>query len=600
MAGMKVSTRLAAGFGVVIVMLGLTASVGISRMAQMHERLQTVVNVNDAEKNQVMVMRATVFDRMIALRNIALLSDKTEMAAQVARIEEDEKRYAKADEALASMFAAHNSTPADQKAALQVAREQQKAAAPIMQRAVAAGLVNDNFLAGNLLIKDLRPIQNKWMDALAELANSQDKASHEAMMAADDSYKTASKLMMLLAIGAVIAAAIAGWLISRSLTRQLGAEPDYAALVADEIASGNLNAVIAVRDDDQGSLLLAMKKMRDELAGIVTRVRVGSEILATSAGQIAAGNADLSSRTEQQASSLEETASSMEELTTTVKQNADSARQANQLALEASRVAARGGDVVAQVVETMGEIDTSSRKIVDIISVIDGIAFQTNILALNAAVEAARAGEQGRGFAVVATEVRSLAQKSAAAAKEIKTLIGDSVDKVDVGSKLVQQAGVTMQEVVSSVQRVTDIMSEISATTSEQSSGIEQVNQAILQMDQVTQQNAALVEQAAAASQAMQQQTGGLMQDMSFFKTASKAAGIAAPALVAMKAVAVSKPKPLASRVSKTAEKPAEKVVEKPAVRKARSQALVAQPVAPTRLPNPMPASSKEENWEEF
>jgi methyl-accepting chemotaxis protein len=254
--------------------------------------------------------------------------------------------------------------------------------------------------------------------------------------------------------------------------------------------------------------------MQGQLVEVVGRIKVSTDTIATASSEIAAGNQDLSSRTEQQASSLEETASSMEELTSTVKQNADNARQANQLAITAADVAAKGGEVVAQVVDTMGAIDASSRKIVDIISVIDGIAFQTNILALNAAVEAARAGEQGRGFAVVATEVRSLAQRSAAAAKEIKDLIGDSVSKVDSGTALVGQAGKTMEDVVASIRRVTDIVAEITAASNEQSAGIEQVNQAIAQMDQVTQQNAALVEEAAAAAASLQEQAGSLAHNI--------------------------------------------------------------------------------------
>jgi methyl-accepting chemotaxis protein len=258
--------------------------------------------------------------------------------------------------------------------------------------------------------------------------------------------------------------------------------------------------------------------MNDSLVRIVGEVRNGTDTIASASSQIAAGNLDLSGRTEQQASSLEETAASMEQLTATVKQNADNARQANQLAVTASGVALKGGSVVAEVVGTMGAINASSRKIVDIIGVIDGIAFQTNILALNAAVEAARAGEQGRGFAVVAAEVRNLAQRSAAAAKEIKTLIGDSVDKVEEGSKQVAQAGKTMDEIVDSVKRVTDIMAEITAASQEQSSGIEQVNQAITQMDQVTQQNAALVEEAAAAAASLQEQANNLSQAVSVFK----------------------------------------------------------------------------------
>jgi len=269
---------------------------------------------------------------------------------------------------------------------------------------------------------------------------------------------------------------------------------------------------------ETGRLLQALKTMNDGLVSIVTEVRQGTDNIAAASTEIASGNLDLSSRTEEQASSLAETASSMEQLTSTVRQNADNARQANQLAMNASEVAQRGGAVVAQVVSTMDEINSSARKIVDIISVIDGIAFQTNILALNAAVEAARAGEQGKGFAVVATEVRSLAQRSAAAAKEIKELIGNSVDKVDAGSTLVSQAGATMDEVVTSIQRVTDIMGEITSASAEQSSGIEHVNHAISQMDSVTQQNAALVEEAAAAAASLQDQAASLAQVVSIFK----------------------------------------------------------------------------------
>ena len=302
----------------------------------------------------------------------------------------------------------------------------------------------------------------------------------------------------------------------------------------EAIGHGDLSRPLLLpeRRDEIGVISRSVEFMRTSLVGIVGNVRRGTDTIATASGQIAAGNQDLSSRTEEQASSLEETAASMEELTSTVKQNADNARQANQLAVSASNVAVRGGAVVAQVVQTMGAINTSSRKIVDIIGVIDGIAFQTNILALNAAVEAARAGEQGRGFAVVAAEVRNLAQRSAAAAKEIKTLIGDSVEKVEEGSKQVAQAGQTMDEIVGSVRRVTDIMAEIEAASREQTQGIEQINQAIGQMDQVTQQNAALVEEAAAATQSLQEQAGGLSQVVSVFRLGSedgKSASIHSP-----------------------------------------------------------------------
>ena len=327
---------------------------------------------------------------------------------------------------------------------------------------------------------------------------------------------TRNTSMALIALGVLLAVVI-GMFLVRAIIIPL----NRAVAVANAVAAGDLTSKIEVDSTNEtGRLLQALKSMNENLAGLVSTVRGGTDSISTASKQIASGNADLSQRTEEQASSLEETASSMEELTSTVKQNAENARQANQLAAGASDVAVKGGAVVGQVVQTMSSINESSKKIVDIISVIDGIAFQTNILALNAAVEAARAGEQGRGFAVVATEVRTLAQRSAAAAKEIKELISDSVHKVEDGTKLVDEAGKTMDEIVSSVKRVTDIMAEISAASQEQSSGIEQVNQAVTQMDETTQQNAALVEEAAAAAESMQEQAQNLAQAVAVFKVA--------------------------------------------------------------------------------
>jgi methyl-accepting chemotaxis protein len=376
------------------------------------------------------------------------------------------------------------------------------------------------------------------------LGTVMDKGGEEAA----STYRIGSDLMVALAALATLLACGFGYWITRSIVLPL----NRAVQVARTVASGDLTSHIeAGATDETGQLLQALKDMNDSLVRIVGEVRTGTDTIATASSQIAAGNLDLSSRTEEQASSLEETASSMEELTSTVKQNADNARQANQLAVSASEVAIKGGAVVSQVVDTMASINDSSKKIVDIISVIDGIAFQTNILALNAAVEAARAGEQGRGFAVVATEVRNLAQRSAAAAKEIKTLIGDSVDKVATGSKLVGKAGSTMDEVVASVRRVTDIMGEITAASQEQSAGIEQVNQAIAQMDQVTQQNAALVEEAAAAAESLQDQAGNLSQVVSVFKLDSRQTiALATPAVAAMRPMQASR---IAAPAGKTA-----------------------------------------------
>jgi len=329
-------------------------------------------------------------------------------------------------------------------------------------------------------------------------------------------------------IGTLVLAAVllvVGLVVARSLLRQLGGEPGYATDITRRIAAGDLSVAIALKPHDQTSLLHAIKSMRDAFTGIVGRVRQGSESVATASSEIAHGNMDLSQRTEEQASALEQTAASMEQLSATVRQNADNAKQANQLAQGASSVAIQGGEVVGQVVETMKGINDSSKKISDIIGVIDGIAFQTNILALNAAVEAARAGEQGRGFAVVASEVRSLAGRSADAAKEIKRLIHDSVERVERGTALVDSAGSTMTEVVSSIRRVTDIMGEITAASIEQSQGVAQVGDAVTQMDKATQQNAALVEESAAAAESLKVQAAQLVDVVAVFKLPPDSAG---------------------------------------------------------------------------
>ncbi len=350
------------------------------------------------------------------------------------------------------------------------------------------------------------------IDALIHTQEDVAKKEYEKTQSMYVTVRNVSIFAMI--FGVTLSGLIGLWLI-----RAISIPLIEAVRIARSVAEGDLSQNIEINSrDETGQLLAALKLMNDSLANTVGQVRAGTETIGVASREIASGNADLSARTESQASSLEETASSMEELTSTVKQNAENARQANQLVVSASDVAKRGGQVVGQVVETMGSIKESSRKIVDIIGVIDGIAFQTNILALNAAVEAARAGEQGRGFAVVAAEVRNLAQRSAGAAKEIKSLISDSVEKVDAGSKLVDQAGKTMDEIVTSVKHVADIMSEITAASQEQSAGIEQVNQAITQMDEMTQQNAALVEQAAAAADSMQTQASTLAQAVSVFK----------------------------------------------------------------------------------
>ena len=348
-----------------------------------------------------------------------------------------------------------------------------------------------------------------------EIIQLQLKLAHQEYDNSQSRFAMIRNTSMIAVSFGVLLSAFLGWFLIRGITRPLA----QAAHLAERVAAGDLTKKIIVGpDNEMGKLLTGLKHMNESLIKIVQQVRYGTDEIAQASSEIARGNMDLSQRTEQQASSLEETASSMEELTATVKQNADNARQANQLAASASEVASKGGAVFSHVVETMNSISDSSRKIVDIIGVIDGIAFQTNILALNAAVEAARAGEQGRGFAVVASEVRSLAQRSAAAAKEIKALIGDSVERVEAGGRLVNEATSTMSEIVTSVQRVTDIMGEISSASQEQTAGIEQINVAVTEMDNTTQQNAALVEEAAAAAQALQEQSAKLAQVVSVFK----------------------------------------------------------------------------------
>src|SRR5471032_2697723 len=528
LAKMKVGTRLGLGFALVLVFLVTVTVVGISRMGQIQSRLDHVVGVNNVVTRLVIDMRANVSDRVTSLRILTLMSDAGDMEPEMNRIKEQGRKYDEAQQKLSAQFALE-ATP-EEKALLTEIKDSEAAAMPAIGKASELWLANKAEDATKVLIKEIRPVQKKWMTALDQLATLEDKLNAQVQTDAASGYSNARNFMILMGVLASAISVVAAVVITRGLLKQLGGEPDYTASIAGAIANGDLSIQIDTDSKDKDILLSEMKEMRNSLVSIVGQVRTGTETIGTASREIAAGNIDLSSRTEMQASALEKTASAMEELTSTVKQNADNAREANQLAATASDVARKGGAVVSQVVNTMSSIDASAKKIVDIIGVIDGIAFQTNILALNAAVEAARAGEQGRGFAVVASEVRNLAQRSAAAAKDIKILIGDSVDKVQAGNKLVEQAGSTMHDVVSSVKRVTDIMSEIMLASQEQSSGIEQINTAVTQMDDVTQQNAALVEEAAAAAHAMQDQVNSLNDLVSVFRTEAKA-GAARPAL---------------------------------------------------------------------
>lgn len=510
---MKVGTRLGLGFGLVLILLLVISALGIWRMMQIDKRLEGIVNDNVYKMELLNTMSSSVHVVSRVTRSLILLSTPEEMEREMEKIVAARAAY---DEAAAAL----DKTPAAEAGLALRAKTKQamEVALPLTDKVITLAKDNWDLDAIELLLSKAAPATTAWQETIDANVQRQQQSNKNDAASAQAAFASAVAIMLGLSGLAIVIGAAAAVIITRGLLKQLGGEPDYAAAIAAQIAAGDLSTDVRTKPNDRTSLLYAMKRMRDSLAAIVSEVRTGTETIASASGEIASGNLDLSSRTEQQASSLEETASSMEELTSTVKQNADNARQANALALSASEIAGRGGDVVGQVVNTMSSINESARKIVDIIGVIDGIAFQTNILALNAAVEAARAGEQGRGFAVVASEVRNLAQRSAGAAKEIKALIGDSVEKVDIGAKLVDQAGATMEEIVDSVKRVTDIMSEITAASEEQSSGIEQVNQAIAQMDQVTQQNASLVEEAAAAAEAMQDQSRNLAQAVSVFK----------------------------------------------------------------------------------
>ena len=513
---LKIGTRLSAGIVVCAALLALVVWVGVSRMAHIKNDLDMATNDRIPKLVAAKDIKDNLRARALLIRNIVLQRDAQEIQKTAARFNALRDVYNQLDQQLIDTVVS-----AEGKAGLDRLHKAVALLKAPTEKVVEYGTHNDNDSAAQLLLGELMPLQAEAVEAAEAFGVQQIKLGEAVQARANGAYRSGVATMVGLGLAAVALLCLFGALLMRAITGPL----NRAVEVSRAVAAGDLRLHIdAEGQNETAQLLHALHTMQTSLASVVGNVRQNAEGVATASAQIAQGNSDLSARTEQQASALEETAASMEQLSSTVRQNADNARQANQLAQSASSVALQGGDVVGEVVETMKEINDSSRKIVDIISVIDSIAFQTNILALNAAVEAARAGEQGRGFAVVASEVRSLAQRSADAAKEIKSLISASVERVEQGTLLVDRAGRTMQEVVSSIRRVTDIVGEISAASSEQASGVAQVGEAVTQMDQATQQNAALVEESAAAASSLNTQARQMVEAVAVFKLAEGSA----------------------------------------------------------------------------
>ncbi|MDO8318095.1 methyl-accepting chemotaxis protein [Rhodoferax sp.] len=511
----KISHRLSLGFGLMLILMAGITAISVLSSRQLRSDLRESVDRTSRKSAMAAAMRQTLFRQGLIARTIGATNDFEQMPKDMAKIDVERKKYHVSEVGLIKI-----GLSLDEQKIVDEMQAYGKAIQPFFKQAHESVAELNAGAAVNILTKQAASLQEKWLNAIDRLVDLQNKQVGQNMANFEAAIDRANVLMVAISAVSMFLAMVVGWLLSRSITRPL----NQAVNLAQRVATGDLRVdTVATSKDETGQMLSALYDMNTSLTKTVSEVRRSTETISVASRQIASGNADLSARTESQASSLEQTASSMEELTATVRHNAESAQQANRLVLAASKCALQGGTVVGEVVSTMGSIKHSSNKIADIIGVIDGIAFQTNILALNAAVEAARAGEQGRGFAVVAAEVRSLAQRSAAAAREIKSLIEDSVGQVGIGSKLADQAGQAMNEIVISVKHVADIMIEIAAASQEQATGIGEVNHAIAQMDEMTQQNAALVEQAAAAAQSMQDESMTLLRAVSVFKLAAGA-----------------------------------------------------------------------------
>ncbi|MBS1229236.1 MAG: methyl-accepting chemotaxis protein [Proteobacteria bacterium] len=557
---MKLATRLGLGFGTVLLLLIAVSGMGILKLNTVKDGLDLIVDHRIPNVRAATEIIDANYQLAVLARDALLSKDPQQVKKDIELIPVQREQIKKSTALLESGL-----TTDEGKRLFLVLVAARDKYAPLLDEFAKLITANENEQAYQLQETQINAAHADYIAAAHTLISFlNDRAKNDGAEAASQ-VSTATWTIIGVSAAAILLALVIALLIIRKLASQLGGEPDYAADVVKSIAGGDLSRSVAIKPGDETSLLAAMKDMQQHLKSTIAKISESVETINNASQEIAAGNSDLSQRTEEQASSLEETASSIEQLTATVKQNADNAAQASHLAHGASQIAVKGGDSVSHVVHTMNGINEASHKIVDIISVIDGIAFQTNILALNAAVEAARAGEQGRGFAVVAGEVRSLAQRSAAAAKEIKSLINDSVGRVEEGSRQVEDAGQTMAQLVASVKQVSEIIADISNASMEQSAGIEQVNQAIAQMDQVTQQNAALVEESAAAAESLEDQARSLAQAIAVFQVDSLAI-------------------PAADRARAAAGKP---------VGAKRVAALNA-------TPRTMPQSADEQEWQEF
>ncbi|MGJ7506229.1 methyl-accepting chemotaxis protein [Variovorax sp. GT1P44] len=511
---MKIAARLGAAFAVVLAVVLLISGLSLMALADASARFDLYVNGINARAKMADQVRTAVDRRALAARNLVLVTKPADFEVEKALVNAAHEDVKSSLAQLKKMVMAADASDRARSLVAEIDKVEQSYG-PVALAIVDLALKGRKAEAIARMDDECRPLLAALIEATNNYAKFTEGRSQELIQEAGSLYASERNVLVISCLAAFMAAALAGLLVTRSITVPIA----QAVKVAETVAAGDLTSVVhSASADETGQLLTALKKMNDSLVTIVGQVRNSSDSIATGSAQIATGNADLSQRTEEQANNLQQTAASMEQLTSTVKQNAETARQANQLATGCSEAARQGGEVVERVVSTMDVISQSSRKIAEIIGVIDGIAFQTNILALNAAVEAARAGEQGRGFAVVAGEVRNLAQRSALAAREIKALIGESVDKVESGAQLVGEAGRSMGEIVMQVQRVSDLIAEISASSAEQSTGMGQIGHAVTQLDQVTQQNAALVEESAAAAESLKHQAAGLAAAVSAFK----------------------------------------------------------------------------------